>query len=403
MGKRWATVLAASLLLNLTVLALFLYDWREGGLVLLSHCSFGLPREIPISVAPASSLQEALLGLRTKPYPELLALLQQESPRVEGFAPRDLSLAILATVHDLDVERALSAFSIQRRALRLPDVGRVMLYPALGREHYEVILRFLRTEKWPLTARGLFLRLQGQHVAGRPLDASLKEAFLRTNEYLCVATLLNRGTVHVVGDPLPLMLDGSWQAIAELFHRQEQVQDYSSEQRRLFLTRLFKGSSARAAHLLALSEPEFVQRNFDDDEAILFLKLLQERPEIGAEYALYWLEKPRSDALWQQAAKLLVRVARPPVSTPITRKALLSRFGKNVSAKMPISPPPPDKGVGKEMGSQETSYMVQPGDSLWKIARKFGVDTPTLRAYNKLPSDVLKPGSRLKIPPPAAN
>lgn len=51
-----------------------------------------------------------------------------------------------------------------------------------------------------------------------------------------------------------------------------------------------------------------------------------------------------------------------------------------------------------EKSSQDKTYVVQDGDSLWKIARKFNVSVDVLRAYNKLDSDALRPGKSLKIP-----
>jgi nucleoid-associated protein YgaU len=43
-------------------------------------------------------------------------------------------------------------------------------------------------------------------------------------------------------------------------------------------------------------------------------------------------------------------------------------------------------------------YIVQHGDSLWKIARRFKVDIDVIRQKNQLESDFLKPGTPLRIP-----
>ena len=48
--------------------------------------------------------------------------------------------------------------------------------------------------------------------------------------------------------------------------------------------------------------------------------------------------------------------------------------------------------------SQERFYIVQEGDSLWKIAKKFNVDVEQLRRSNQLENDTLQPGRTLKIP-----
>jgi LysM repeat protein len=43
-------------------------------------------------------------------------------------------------------------------------------------------------------------------------------------------------------------------------------------------------------------------------------------------------------------------------------------------------------------------YIVQEGDSLWKIARRFNVDMEILKEHNQLKSDAIRPGTTLKIP-----
>lgn len=46
----------------------------------------------------------------------------------------------------------------------------------------------------------------------------------------------------------------------------------------------------------------------------------------------------------------------------------------------------------------ERTYIVQEGDSLWKIARKLHVGIKALKEENQLQSDLLRPGRVLKIP-----
>jgi LysM repeat protein len=43
-------------------------------------------------------------------------------------------------------------------------------------------------------------------------------------------------------------------------------------------------------------------------------------------------------------------------------------------------------------------YRVRKGDSLYKIARKFGTSVRKIKRTNKLVSNLIKPGKRLLIP-----
>ena len=67
---------------------------------------------------------------------------------------------------------------------------------------------------------------------------------------------------------------------------------------------------------------------------------------------------------------LYVPVARPPGSSG------------------PPAPPPPDGGGG---------HTVRSGESLWSIARRYGVGVEDLRAWNGLGGNLLQPGQRLKV------
>ncbi len=66
------------------------------------------------------------------------------------------------------------------------------------------------------------------------------------------------------------------------------------------------------------------------------------------------------------------------------------------------APLPPAQGQGGTI-TGETSppfYIVRPGDSLWSIAHKFGVDIDTLRAINNISGDIIYPGQIIYLPTP---
>lgn len=52
----------------------------------------------------------------------------------------------------------------------------------------------------------------------------------------------------------------------------------------------------------------------------------------------------------------------------------------------------------KPLRANDIQYTIQKGDSYWKIARKFGVATNDLVAYNTIPPAKLRPGQKIMIP-----
>lgn len=45
-----------------------------------------------------------------------------------------------------------------------------------------------------------------------------------------------------------------------------------------------------------------------------------------------------------------------------------------------------------------TTYIVQPNDTLWSISRKFGLNLSTIISTNNLTTNIVKPGTSLKVP-----
>jgi LysM repeat protein len=70
----------------------------------------------------------------------------------------------------------------------------------------------------------------------------------------------------------------------------------------------------------------------------------------------------------------------------------------------PANPPPqtvPSTSTLREDISAQVSgpfYIVQPGDTLWGIALRFGTDVDALRATNNLEGNLIRPGQVLYLP-----
>ncbi len=66
----------------------------------------------------------------------------------------------------------------------------------------------------------------------------------------------------------------------------------------------------------------------------------------------------------------------------------------------PIYPDPDESSRFTTMPSSGRYHTVEPGDTLWKIAREYGTNVRTLRAINGFDSNVtiIRPGDKIKLP-----
>ena len=127
----------------------------------------GAAGKFPISLeAPApvlSTNQEVLEKYSQLSQEELFLHLENDEPLEEGLTRRDLALASLSAFHHFHVDRALGWAPLQKRALSFSHLDEAMTIPVfagLGSEQFNAILHYAKTEKWPLTPRGLFFEIQ---------------------------------------------------------------------------------------------------------------------------------------------------------------------------------------------------------------------------------------------------
>lgn len=72
---------------------------------------------------------------------------------------------------------------------------------------------------------------------------------------------------------------------------------------------------------------------------------------------------------------------------------------KQATAPKPVTKPKP---APKPATNQKTHKVVK-GDSLWAIARKYGVTVANIKAWNNLKTDVIQPNQVLKVSKPVVN
>lgn len=427
--------------LNVIVLALLLY-WAVRERVPLPYCEYK-PAEQQEQQAPLADQRtssQVILAYKDLSFDQLVSRLQQTQLIENGFTQRDLALAALVSFYHFDLRRALTGLPqpTQQRAFvsRLPKEGKSIkwvVYPDLSNEQFAAIVHFVQTERWPLTSRGLFLLLQ---KGKEKEDKRIAEAFFLTREFLAVEMLFNRAQSSVSKhELLRVIQEGNWKLLNEFIQHQRTSNDLSDARRQRFLLDYVKHGSSTAAYLLLKSDGEFAVKKLDDTDAIAVLELLPKKTSESEKFALELLTSPRSNAVWKISAERLYEYAGEEVPSACSHQNALKRFAphrllaqhldtaiKSVQPqqltvsvtpkKLPPPTPPvppkktpaiptvqPKKGIiASPPPPKERVYVIQEGDSLWKISRKFNVSIETIKAKNQLKSDKLKPGTALRIP-----
>ena len=393
-----------------------------------------------------SSNKKMIKDLRALSMEQLIAKLTDTQLIENGYTERDLALSALIAFYNFDLSRALSGnFPAQQRKISFGKTAKgvpveVIVYPGMREEQYQAIVQFAKTEKWPLTSRGLFLQLRKEVHAPNP---SLVDAFLLTPEFIAVETLFNRADVRVTRpELLNLIQEGNWKSLSTFYEQQKTINDLSPARRQQFLLNYIDHHSKAAAQLLLKTDGVFAVSKLDDAHIIAMLNLLTEKTPLSEKFSLILLTSPRGDAVRHAAALKLYDFAGEAAPEKDIHNAALTRFipkpnvmkarkvdataknqkkqalpkssviEKPLAKTKPITVPtkgvvasakPPAKvkpiaTTSKEAPKKSRSYVVQEGDSLWKISRKFKVDMGVLKKLNKLESDFLKPGTTLRLP-----
>lgn len=338
----------------------------------------------------------------------------------------------------------------------------LVVYPDLTEEQFESIIQFAKKERWPLSAEGLFLLLKEQKLKG-DFDDHLIETFVLTPEFWTVELLFNRSGQRASKQKiLTVLLEGDWTLLKQFVDQQRQVHDSSDARRQKFLLDYVKAGSSCAATLLLQNEWEFALKKLDDQQVVAILQVMPEDLLESMTFAKEMLISPRSTSVWQQASiwlyaqsgevmpknwthhAALVRfvpdkasielVSKPTtsMSAGITPQLPLGRtqgkgtnsgkpnpMPKKLSIMTPVvqkqNNPQPLKKVIESKKAPEPKknepiasinalvYVVQEGDSLWRISQRFGVKVDDIKALNNMKTDALKKGMVLKLPKQAPN
>ena len=340
--RRLRRTLFVSGFLNILLLTLIFYSWEA------PH-SFELPDSRPEEPALTqhTSSGRLMLDCYQMPFHQLVSRLEEQDLVECGYSTRDFSLACLVAKYHFDISRALDGNSLQERWMTFQGqehLGLFPLYPGLNDHHYQQIITFAKTEKWPFTSEGLFVRMQQYQ---NQIPKSLASAFMMTDEFRALSKRFpHRNPLEVAR----MMLDANWKICLAALEKRMPDQT---------LIEFLHAGSSTAAKILLESDFHYAVRQLDDDLTLRIFELLGETHPLAQQYAQHLLETPRGDDVWN--------LARTQVAEPVVK-------------------------------TKEMLYMVQEGDSLWKISRHYNVDIEDLKQFNQLHSDNIRPGKILKIP-----
>jgi LysM repeat protein len=377
--------------LNIGLLGTFLYFVFKDK---ANISTLEIPPKVETVLTEQITIQKIITSFSTLSFQELLLQLGVKDHVEQGFTKRDLALACLVAFHHFNLERALGGLVLQTRKLYFanPDTQEMLeliAYPGLADYQYQAIAQYAETEKWPFTPRGIFFEIQAHPIK----EPSLLEAFYLTPHFHFVHTLFTKSGTLLKKEILVQMLaEGNWALLDDLTEELRKTPDFSLEQRRDALLRYFTANSKTAALLLLQLEPEFALKKLDDGQVLHMMDLLGAHTPKG--FAKEILASPRSDPVLKMAAAILYVIAQEPIPD-----ILDLNLAKQLFLGIKAEEAPQLKPITKPTGKQNsTVYIIQPGDSLWKISNKFKVSVEAIMRLNKLESERLKVGKPLQIP-----
>lgn len=350
-----------------------------------------------------------LRAYSTSSFQDLLGLLGDKEHVEQGFTKRDFALACLVAFHHFNLEKALGGPKVsERHVLFTSQEGLekvdLALFPGLSDYQYQAIVHYAKTEKWPLTSQGLFFEIQRTPAR----ETSLLEAFYLAPEFHAVSTLFAKTGLNLDKQMLvDLIAEGNWKLLDDFSRQQRVAQDLTQARRRTLLLEFLQCHSKTAAKILIETDMEFALKRLDDAQVLLVLDTLSEKSPYLENFSKGLLASPRSDGIWKRAASTLYASRGETLPEPYDHTAALKRF---VSASLATAQPaevaqsepavkkmdPDTKVVSK--GKPKRLHLVQEGESLWKIARRYHVTVEELMKFNHLDSDKLRPGRTLEIP-----
>ncbi|SYX08640.1 membrane-bound lytic murein transglycosylase D,LysM domain [Chlamydia poikilotherma] len=268
--------------------------------------------------------------------------------------------ALSVAIHTYDVDVG-SALPHPLTFTQLRSNGKTWLLPNIDEKEYGIVRRYLSRERYPFTSRGLFVSISKNLERGA-VDEDCLYHFCHTPEFLYLRTLLCGADEHVasVASLARMVIRNEEQIFFSLCNENNRAMEISDQQRQKILSAYMNLGEPLAALLLLVHDEDWVIHEFTDEALKKFIGLLPK-------------ESPYSQSFISRVASTRGSFVVNDVTTVETLVA-----------------------DTQEVICQD--YIVKDGDSLWLIARRFGVTIDEIMRLNHMSHHRLLPGKCLKLP-----
>ena len=333
----------------------------------------------PVQQSIEVSNGKAAMQLMQLSMDGLVDQLKDQTLLEEGYRIRDLALACLVDFHSFDIARALPNSRLQRRQLQFikgdsPEAFALTCFSGLTDAEFEMAYRFAKQEQFPQTAKGLF------HLLKEEESVPLKQAFIASQLYQTIFPCFHLEDPELL---YALLLEAPF-GIVERFY--ERILSGNVEVVRFLLDCMLEGSTIAPTLFMSQVSEEAILKLEDRDVALVIARLafFDERSVLFLKQHICGV---RSDGVRKLAALKLYQAMGEEPPDPYDHIAAVKRF-----LNLPCS----TKDLHQEVLHK---HIVRGGESLWKIAKMYGVEMQMLCEVNDLKENaVLSIGRELTIP-----
>ncbi|MBI5346772.1 MAG: LysM peptidoglycan-binding domain-containing protein [Chlamydiae bacterium] len=233
----------------------------------------------------------------------------------------------------------------------------------------------------------------------KPKDQSLKQAFTLSSEFQAIKTLFNKVSPNIEEDVLiDILCDGSWDIIEKFYQEQSLQADLSEDRRRVFLLDLLTRKSTASARLFLQSDYNYVVKRFDDNHILQMLELIDDKNEHLEKFCQDLLKSPRSNLVLKKSSDRLYKLHNEELPVAFDHNKALEHFGLITKIQPIVLKETSKAPLVKKEEIKTRKHIVQDGENLWKIARKYKVDVQELIKINNLENNKIHPGTEIVLP-----